>query len=228
MSRVVALVTAMILCGGVNASAGIIYFTGSEDAYPLVKASGDLSLNTSSFLISGTGKSTNLVTEFDQVNATTLARMGTLTVILTEPNKSGWMYFNLYSASGGEIQVGIGDNLVDGTISTYLTIDAQTNFEVPDSDNAVGYRLSSDGSTWSIESTMDYGKTWIAGLSWEADRLPGGLKGDRAVDIFAIGSYGASAGYCEVSWECVDFDDMNTPNPSCTVESKAHFPERQN
>jgi hypothetical protein len=46
------------------------------------------------------------------VKATTVAGMGTLTVILTEPSTSGWMYINLYTASGGEIQVGIGDKIM--------------------------------------------------------------------------------------------------------------------
>ncbi len=215
MSRVVALVMSMVLCGGMSAFAGTIYFTGSDDTNPLVEASGDLSLNTSNFLTSGTGKSTNLVTEFAEVNATTVAGMGTLTVILTEPGTSGWMYINLYTASGGEIQVGIGDNEIDSTISAYLTIDGAVNNEAPGSDNAVGYRLSSDGSTWSIESTMDYGGTWIAGLSWDMASLPGGLTGDRVLDVLEIGANGATAGYCQVSWGCADFDDLNAPNPSC-------------
>jgi fructan beta-fructosidase len=211
----------MVLCGGTSAFAGAIYFTGSDDAKPLIAASGDLSLSPGSFLTSGTGKSTNLVTEFAEVNATTLAGMGTLTVILTQPSTSGWMHINLYTASGGEIQVGIGDNLVDDTISAYITIDAETNFEVLNSDNAVGYRLSSDGSTWSIETTMDYGKTWIEGLSWDMADLPGKLTGDRVIDVVAIGAYGATAGYCQVSWECGDFDDLNAPNPSCAVNEVA-------
>lgn len=78
----------MGLCGGMCGFAGTIYFTGSNDTKPLVKASGDLNLNTSNFLTSGTGKSTNLVTEFAEVNAATVARMGTLTVILTQPSVS--------------------------------------------------------------------------------------------------------------------------------------------
>jgi len=106
MSRVAALVMSMFLCGGTSAYAGTIHFTGSDDTKPLVAASGDLSLRTGSFLTSGTGKSTNLVTEFAEVGATTLAGMGTLTVILTQPSTSGWMHINLYTASGGEIQVG--------------------------------------------------------------------------------------------------------------------------
>ena len=77
MSRVIALVLSMVWCGSMSAFAGTIYFTGSDDTKPLVKASGDLSLNTNNFLTSGTGKSTNLVTEFDEVNATTLAGTGT-------------------------------------------------------------------------------------------------------------------------------------------------------
>jgi len=211
----------MVLCSGMSAFAGTIYFTGSDDAKPLVKASGDLNLETSSFLTSGTGKSTNLVTEFAEVNATSVAGMGTLTVILTEPSTSGWMYINLYTASGGEIQVGIGDNEIDSTISVYITIDGKVNNEVPGSDNAVGYRLSSDGSTWSIETTEDYGRTWIAGLSWDMASLPGGLTGDRVLDVLEIGAYGATAGYCQVSWSCADFDDLNAPNPSCAVEGEA-------
>jgi len=220
MSRVVGLVVSMLLCGGMSASGGRIYFTGSGDPNPLVEASGDLSLNPSSFLTSGAGKSTNLVTEFAEVNATTVAGMGTLTVILTEPSTSGWMYINLYTASGGEIQVGIGDNEIDGTISAYLTIDGTVNNEVPGSDNAVGYRLSSDGSTLSIESTIDYGRTWIAGSYWDMTSLPGGLTGDRVLDVLEIGAYGATAGYCQVSWSCADFDDLNAPNPSCVPESE--------
>ena len=175
MSRILVLVMTMVLCASMSAFAGTIYFTGSDDAHPLIQAPdhplaetpGDLSLNAGNFLTSGTGKTTDLVAEFAEVNATTLAGMGTLTVILTEPSTSGWMFTQLYSTSGGEIQVGIGDNLEDGTISAYITTDAHENFEVPGSDNAVGYRLSSDGSTWSIESTHDYGVTWVAGLSWD-------------------------------------------------------------
>ena len=158
MSRSVALVVSILV--GAEALAGTIYFTGSTDNHRLVAGSGDLSLRENHFLDSRRGKSTNLVKEYDEVNATTIARMGTLTVILNEPNESGWMHFNLYTAAGGEIQVGIGDNLDDGTISVYLTIDGKTNFEIPNSDHAVGYRLSSDESTWSIQSTVDYGRTW--------------------------------------------------------------------
>ena len=141
--------------------------------------------------------------------------MGTLTVILTEPSTSGWMFLKLYTASGGEIQVGIGDNEVDGTISAYITFDAELNFEVPNSDNAVGYRLASDGSTWSIETTMDYGRTWNEGLSWDLTDLPGDLTGDRVIDVIEIGAWFASAGYCQVSWDCDDFEDLNAPNPTC-------------
>jgi len=218
MSRVAML--AMLILLGVNASAfgGTIYFTGSNDAKPLVQASGDLNLDMENFLSSGTGKSTNLIEEFAEVKATTVAGMGTLTVIIANPSTSGWMFFNLYSADGGEIQVGIGDNLEDGTISAYVTLDAKTNFEVPNSDNAVGYRLSSDRSTLGIETTLDYGKTWNAGLSWGMDSLPEGLTGDRVIDVIALGAYDATAGYCQVSWACDDFEDLNAPNPSCTVE----------
>lgn len=218
MNRVVILAVSILFAGSTSAFAGTIYFTGSNDTEPLVQASGDLNLNKSSFLTSGTGKSTNLVKEFGEVNATTVAGMGTLTVIITEPSTSGWMFFTLYTASGGEIQVGIGDNLEDGTISAYVTLDAKTNFEVPNSDNAVGYRLSSDGFTWGIETTVDYGKTWSEGLSWNLDSLPDGLTRDRVIDVLAIGAYDATAGYCQVSWECDDFDDLNAPNPSCALE----------
>ena len=216
--RVVAPVLLMFSCGSISAFAGTIHFTGSNDAKPLVQASGELDLNSDNFLTSGTGKSTNLVNEFDEVNPTTVAGMGTLTVIITNPSTSGWMFFNLYTSSGEEIQVGIGDNLEDGTISAYVTLDAKTNFEVPNSDNAVGYRLSSGGSTWAIETTKDYGETWNAGSSWDLDGLPEGLTGDRIIDIMAIGAYGATAGYRQVSWECDDFDDLNAPNPSCAAD----------
>ena len=218
MVRVLPLITLMVLCGSTNAFAGTLYFSGSQDTSPLVGASGDLNLDTSNFLTSGTGKSTDLVKEFSAVKPTTLARMGTLTVILTEPSTSGWMYFNLYTASGGEIQVGIGDNLQDGTISAYITLDAKLNHEVPGSRNAVGYRLSSDASTWSIETTHDYGTTWNEGLSWPMDDLPGDLTADRAIDVIALGAYNATAGYCEITWECADFDDLTAPNPSCQKE----------
>jgi hypothetical protein len=177
------------------------------DESPLVAASGDLSLGKGGFMTSGTGKTTNLVTEFAEVNATTVEGMGTLTVILTEPSTSGWMFMKLYTASGGEIQIGIGDNEVDGTISAYITFDADVNFEVPDSDNAVGYRLASDGSTWSLETTMDYGRTWSKGLSWDMENLPAGLSNDRVIDVIEIGAWFASAGYCQVSWDC---DDLKT------------------
>jgi hypothetical protein len=218
MSRVAIAAIVILLGASTSAFAGTIYFTGSNDAKPLVQASGDLDLKTENFLSSGTGKSTNLVKEFDEVNATTVADMGTLTVIITNPSTSGWMFFTLYTSTGEEIQVGIGDNLDDGTISAYVTLDAKTNFEVPNSDNAVGYRLSSDRSTWGIETTMDYGKTWNAGLSWELDSLPEGLTGARVIDVIALGAYDATAGYCQVSWECGDFDNLNEPNPSCTAE----------
>jgi len=218
MSRVIALAVLILFVASTSAFAGTIYFTGSDDAKPLVQASGDLDLNASNFLTSGTGKSTNLVDEFAEVKPTSVAGMGTLTVILTKPSTSGWMFFTLYSATGGEIQVGIGDNLDDGTISAYVTLDAKTNFEVPNSDNAVGYRLSSDKSIWKIETTMDYGKTWNDGSSWKLDALPDGLTRDRVIDIIALGSYDATAGYCQVSWDCDDFDDLNAPNPSCAIE----------
>jgi len=215
MRRVFAFVVPLVVCCGASAFAGTVYFTGLGDASPLVEASGHLSLGKGGFLTSGTGKTTNLVTEFAEIKATTLAGMGTLTVIFTEPSTSGWMFMKLYTASGGEIQVGIGDNEVDHTISAYLTIDAELNFEVPNSDNAVGYRLASDGSTWSIETTMDYGRTWNEGLSWDMTDLPGDLTGDRVIDVIEIGAWFASAGYCQVSWECDDFDDLNAPNPTC-------------
>jgi hypothetical protein len=183
----------------------------------LVQATGDLDLKTDNFLASGTGKSTNLVEEFDEVKPTTVAGMGALTVIITKSSTSGWMFFTLYTSTGEEIQVGIGDNLEDGTISAYVTLDAKTNFEVPNSDNAVGYRLSSDGSMWGIETTRDYGKTWNDGLSWNLDALPEGLTRGRVIDIIALGSYDATAGYCQVSWECDDFENLNAPNPSCAA-----------
>ena len=228
MSRILVLVMSVVLCASMNTFAGTIYFTGSDDAHPLVKAPdhpqakvpGDLSLKPGSFLTSGTGKTTNLVTEFTEVNATTLERMGTLTVILTEPSISGWMFTHLYTASGGEIQVGIGDNLKDGTISAYIHTDAEANFEVPDSANAVGYRLLMDGSSWSIETTQDYGASWIAGLSWEMSSLPANLTSDRVLDVLRIGAYGATAGYCQFSWESVDFADLNAPNPSCGAKAE--------
>jgi hypothetical protein len=169
MKRIVALLVPLVVWCGASASAGTVYFTGLGDASPLVAASGDLSLGKGGFLTSGTGKTANLVTEFAQVNATTVEGMGTLTVILTEPSTSGWMFMKLYTASGGEIQVGIGDNEVDGTISAYITLDAEVNFEVPNSANAVGYRLASNGSTWSVETTQDYGRTWNEGLSWDLE-----------------------------------------------------------
>jgi fructan beta-fructosidase len=210
----------LVVCCGASAFAGTVYFTGSQDASPLVAASGDLSLGEGGFLTSGTGKSTNLVTEFAEVNATTVEGMGTLTVILTEPSTSGWLFLKLYTASGGEVQVGIGDNEADNTISAYITIDAELNHEVPNSDNAVGYRLASDGSTWSIETTMDYGRTWNEGLSWDMAGLPGGLTGDRVIDVIEVGAWGATAGYCQVSWDCDDFDDLNAPNPTCAEKDR--------
>jgi fructan beta-fructosidase len=217
MRRIIALVVPLVLCWGASSFAGTVYFTGLGDSSPLVAASGDLSIDKGGFLISGTGKTTNLVTEFAEINPTTVEGMGTLTVILTEPNTSGWMFFKLYTASGGEIQVGIGDNEVDGTISTYITLDEEVNFEVPDSDNAVGYRLASDGSTWSIETTADYGRTWNEGLSWDMTSLPGDLTGDRVIDVIEIGAWAATAGYCQVSWDCDDFDDLNAPNSTCAT-----------
>jgi fructan beta-fructosidase len=210
----------ILVFGGSTAFAGTVYFTGSGDASPLVAASGDLSLGKGGFLTSGTGKSTNLVTEFAELKPTTVEGMGTLTVILTEPSTSGWLFLKLYSASGGEIQVGIGDNEVDGEISAYITVDAELNFEVPDSDNAVGYRLASDGTTWSIETTMDYGRTWNEGLSWDLADLPGELTGDREIDVIEIGAWFASAGYCQVSWECADFADLNAPDPTCAEKDR--------
>jgi len=218
MRRVFALVMTLAVFCGANAFAGTVYFTGLGDASPLVAASGDLSLGKGGFLTSGTGKTSNLVTEFAEVDPTTVAGIGTLTVILTEPNTSGWMFLKLYTASGGEIQVGIGDNEVDGTISAYITFDAEVNFEVPNSDNAVGYRLASDGSTWSLETTTDYGKTWNKGLSWDMGNLPAGLSSDRVIDVIEIGAWFASAGYCQVSWDCDDFEDLNAPNPSCAAK----------
>jgi len=217
MRRIIALVVPLVLCWGASSFAGTVYFTGLGDASPLVEASGDLSPGKNGFLTSGTGKTTNLVTEFTEVRPTTAEDMGALTVILTEPNTSGWMFLKLYTASGGEIQVGIGDNEVDGTISAYITLDAELNFEVPNSDNAVGYQLASDGSTWSIETTLDYGRTWNKGLSWDMADLPGVLMADRVIDVIEIGAWGATAGYCQVSWECDNFDDLNAPNPTCAT-----------
>jgi fructan beta-fructosidase len=216
---------AAVVCSGASASAGTVYFTGLGDSSTLVEASGDLSLGKGGFLTSGTAKTTNLVTEFAEVNATTVEGMGTLTVILTGPSTSGWMFMKLYTASGGEIQIGIGDNEVDGTISAYITFDAEVNFEVPNSANAVGYRLASNGSTWSVESTQDYGRTWNEGLSWELGDLPGELTSDRVIDLIEIGSWGATAGYCQVAWECDDFDDLNDPNPTCAYEREGEAKE---
>jgi hypothetical protein len=130
MKRVVALALSIFVFGGSTALAGTVHFTGLGDASPLVAASGDLSLGKGGFLTSGTGKTTNLVTGFAEVNATTVAGMGTLTVILTEPSTSGWLFLKLYTASGGEIQVGIGDNEVDDTISAYITLDGELNTQV--------------------------------------------------------------------------------------------------
>ena len=87
MKRVVALLGPLVVWCGAVASAGTVYFTGLGDANPLVAASGNLTLGKGGFLTSGTAKTTNLVTEFAEVNATTVEGMGTLTVILTEPSK---------------------------------------------------------------------------------------------------------------------------------------------
>jgi hypothetical protein len=79
MKRVVAFLLPLVVWWGASASAGTVYFTGLGDASPLVAASGDLSLGKGGFLTSGTGKTTNLVSEFAEVNATTVEGMGTLT-----------------------------------------------------------------------------------------------------------------------------------------------------
>ena len=227
VNRIIAFVLSVVFCGGAMAFAGTVYFTGYGDTSPLVAASGDLSAGKGGFLTSGTGRTTNLVTEFVEINPTTVKGMGTLTVILNEPNTAGWMFMKLYTASGGEIQMGIGDNEVDGTISAYITFDAEMNFEVPNSDNAVGYRLASDGSTWSLETTMDYGRTWNEGLSWDMGDLPAGLSSDRVIDVIEIGAWGATAGYCQVSWVCDDFDDLNDPNPTCAARATNEYEPRE-
>ena len=40
------------------------------------------------------------------------------------------------------------------------------------------------------------------------------------LDELRIGAYGATAGFCQVSWESDDFADLNAPNPSCAAKDK--------
>jgi fructan beta-fructosidase len=41
------------------------------------------------------------------------------------------------------------------------------------------------------------------------------------IDVIEIGGWGATAGYCQLAWDCDDFDDLNATNPACAVKDES-------
>jgi len=228
-----AVLALLVLCSGMSAFAGTIYFTGSGDANLLsVDPDGwdygsgiTYSANGIHF---GNAGSTDIVAAFTEVNATTLANMGTLTCILAEPYaaSAGYGIWTYLDRAAGDLIVGIGDSSEEGggTNGVYLWLAGTAAVSLTGSENATGYQLSSDGANLTLSPTWDYGATWPESQTWALDRLPlSGVDGSYALAEIGFGAWHEPYGsghedvqvVCEIAWECDDFSNLNAPGAPC-------------
>lgn len=211
----------MVLCGVPSASAGTIYFTGSGDANQLTSAwdfGSGITYSSNSIHFGNAGTTTadgtgNLVDTYTEVSATTLAGMGTLTIILTEAHEadSGYGVWAYLDRDPGNLLFGIGDSSEDGGAQdlAYLSLEGTGTINLAGSAGASAVRLSSDGTNLTLEASFDFGATWTVSESHALASLSiSGLSGATPVDHIGFGAWHEPFGggeadaqaVCQISW----------------------------
>jgi hypothetical protein len=229
----IAFISVIALLAGLSASAGTATFSGTAN-----DTGGQMVGSWVSYQADGiacsladteSGATTNLST---LLGSRSLADLGTITVILKEPNwfygawGGAWIEMSLNVGADQKIAFGFGPPWVfePASQATWVKFGTQTETQRPSWNQAalggeghepIGLRLASVGGNL-VYSWSDDGWNWNVLQTWPINNLPGGL-GDISTQPLSleISEVCVCATICKFQWTAPSVTNLNGPGNTC-------------